>query len=169
MSKIILRNLILEECDEISRAFSEQGWNKKVSQYVEYFQFQESGIRDIIVAECNAQFAGYLTIKWQSDYPPFKNRGIPEIVDFNVLKKFQRKGMGTKLMDEAEKRIKMKSKYAGIGVGLSSDYGAAHILYVKRGYIPDGLGISSSGKFLMQGDKCTVNDDLVLHLIKELN
>ncbi|MEZ4847287.1 MAG: GNAT family N-acetyltransferase [Bacteroidia bacterium] len=64
--------------------------------------FSEEGSRDIIIAELNGEFAGYLTIKWESNYIPFKEKAIPEIVDFNVLKKFQRKGIGTALMDEAE-------------------------------------------------------------------
>ena len=122
----------------------------------------------MLVAKFNREFAGYLTIKWISDYPPFKNKSIPEIVDFNVLKKFQRYGIGTQLMDEAESRIIKISKIAGIGFGLVQDYGAAQILYVKRGYIPDGRGILDDGKVLKYEDQVTVSDNLVLMLVKKL-
>ncbi len=58
---------------------------------------------------------------------------------------------------------------AGIGVGLIADYGAAQILYVKRGYLPDGNGISQRGKYLKHTDQVTVDDDLVLYLRKNLS
>jgi GNAT superfamily N-acetyltransferase len=93
--------------------------------------------------------------------------GIPEVVDFNVLKKYQRLGIGTLIMNEAEARIKKVSKVAGIGVGLMKDYGAAQILYIKRGYIPDGAGIIKNSKSLSYGDKITIDDDVVMFLTKK--
>ncbi|MCB0854975.1 MAG: GNAT family N-acetyltransferase, partial [Bacteroidetes bacterium] len=124
--------------------------------------------RDIIIAELNGEFAGYLTIKWESDYIPFREKAIPEIVDFNVLKKFQRKGIGTALMDEAEKRIKQVSDYAGIGFGVYKDYGAAQVLYIRRNYVPDGNGLVKDSRSLEYGEMVEVNDDLVICLVKEL-
>jgi hypothetical protein len=44
-------------------------------------------------------------------------------------------------MDKAEDIIKGRSSIAEIGVGIFSDYGNAQILYVKRGYVPDGMVI----------------------------
>ena len=44
-------------------------------------------------------------------------------------------------MDEAENRIKKYSNMAGIGFGVYKDYGAAQILYINRGYKPDGLSL----------------------------
>ena len=106
-----------------------------------YLEYQKNSQRDILVAELNNEFVGYLTINWKSDYFPFQQMGIPEIVDFNVLIKYQRLGIGTLIMNEAESRISKVSKIAGIGVGLMKDYGAAQILYIKRSYIPAGNGI----------------------------
>lgn len=57
------------------------------------------------------------------------------------MKKYQRLGIGTKLMDEAETRIKRILEYAGIGFGVYKDYGAIQILYINRGYKPDGNGL----------------------------
>lgn len=160
--------MALTDCTLISAAFQRQGWDKPVEQYERYFLLQEGGIRDIIIAELAQEFAGYLTIQWKSNYGPFQEKGIPEIVDFNVLQKYQRKGIGSNLMEEAEKRIKRVSPICGLGVGLVKDYGAAQILYIKRGYIPDGRGLTSNAKQLKYGDKITIDDGIVLHLTKQL-
>ena len=165
---LILRKILPADCQPISEAFALQGWNKPISQYQTYVKYQESGERDVIIAEIEGIFAGYLTIKWKSDYQPFAQEGIPEIVDFNVLKKYQRRGIGTRLMDEAEARIQKVSEYAGIGFGVYEDYGAAQILYVKRGYIPDGRGLVLDSVSLKYGDQVTIDDSLVFCLKKKL-
>ena len=71
-------------------------------------------------------------------------------------------------MNEAERKIAERSKFVGIGVGLFEDYGAAQRLYILRGYVPDGKGITYQGKYVKYGDKVTIDDDLVLHMIKPL-
>ena len=71
-------------------------------------------------------------------------------------------------MNEAEAIISQLSKIVGIGVGLFSDYGAAQRLYILRGYVPDGNGITYQGQFVKYGDEVVVDDDLVLHMVKSL-
>ena len=149
-------------------AFRLQGWNKTEQQYERYYKDQIDGMRTVLVAEQDQQFAVYLTIIWKSAYPPFQNKGIPEIADFNVLKPHQRKGIGTILMDEAETRIATTSTSVGIAVGLTIDYGAAHILYTKRGYLPDGQGLVYQKKQPKYGDSITVDDQLVIYLTKKI-
>lgn len=163
-----IREIRKTDCKIISESFQKQGWDKPISQYEKYLELQEKGERDIIIAELNQDFAGYLTIKWISDYKPFQIERIPEIVDFNVLRKYQRNGIGTRLMDEAEKRIKKVSDIAGIGFGVYKDYGAAQILYIKRGYTPDGNGLVKNSEPLKYGDKITIDDSIVFCLKKEL-
>lgn len=165
---IVLRKIQLSDCQIISDAFQRQGWEKPTSQYMHYFTLQASGERDVIIAEYQNEFAGYLTINWQPGYPFFKEKRIPEVVDFNVLKKYQRLGVGTVLMDEAERRIKQVADYAGIGFGVLKDYGAAQILYVKRGYIPDGNGLIRNDKQLALGEQVIVDHSLAFYLIKRL-
>lgn len=165
---LVIRNIREDDCQIISDCFKQQGWNKSVSQYRKYYSEQMSGKRTVLVAFTNDDFAGYLTIVWTSDYPYFKQNDIPEIIDLNVLKKYWRRGIANRLMDKAENLIAQKSNQAGIGVGLIGDYGPAQILYLKRGYIPDGKGISQNEKYLNRGDKVTVDDDLILCLTKNL-
>jgi GNAT superfamily N-acetyltransferase len=164
----LIRDLRVADCETISRAFAEQGWDKPVSQYRRYLEESASGARDVLVAELHGGFAGYLTIDWQSGYPSFRATRIPEIVDFNVLMRFRRRGIGSMLMDEAERRVAARSAVVGIGVGLTPDYGAAHILYVKRGYVPDGLGVCSAGTALKWGEIARVDDNLNIYLTKPL-
>ena len=116
---------------------------------------QVSKIRDVYVAFIEAQFVGYLTICWTSSYEPFRKKNIPEIVDFNVLPKFRRQGIGTQLMDKAESEIAKVSPIAGIGVGMTPDYGAAQRLYVLRGYVPVGRGLSYRGHYPKPGEEIT--------------
>ena len=63
----------------------------------------------------------------------------------NVITQFQKQGIGTALIEEAENvAIQHGKGMMGIGVGLTPDYGAAQRLYPKLGYIPDGRGAQST-------------------------
>ena len=163
-----VREMTHEDPQIMAEVFRAQGWNKPQDQYEKYYGEQTGSRRTVLVAELKGKFVGYLTIVWESDYSPFRDAGIPEIVDLNVVLAQQRKGIGSVLMDKAELRISEKSKVVGIGVGLSSDYGAAQILYVKRGYLPDGRGLHFHGRQLRFGDKTTVDHSLVMYFTKKL-
>lgn len=165
---ILIRDMKKEDSKIISDAFKLQGWNKPVEQYENYFKATENKKRDVIISELEGEFVGYLTIVWNSQYTQFKEKGIPEIVDLNVLIKHRNKGVASKLIDEAEERISKRSYYSGIGVGLIPDYGSAQRLYVKRGYIPDGNGVWAHGNFINYGTEVIMDDDVALYLIKKL-
>ncbi len=167
-AKPTVRPLELKDIPEIADAFRQLGWNKPASQYERYLGQQELGVRDVYVAFVEGQFAGYLTICWESSYEPFFVKSIPEIVDFNVLPKFRRMGVGTLLMDKAEREIVKISSVAGIGVGMTSDYGAAQRLYALRGYIPDGRGLHWRDHYVHYREEVIVDDELALYLTKEL-
>jgi ribosomal protein S18 acetylase RimI-like enzyme len=153
---------------QIVQAFAELGWDKPRSQYERYLSEQEMDMRNAYVAFLDKQFAGYLTICWVSTYVPFQEAGIPEIVDLNVLPEFRRRGIGTLLMDRAESEIASAATQAGIGVGMTPDYGAAQRMYVLRGYVPDGRGLHYRGQQLRYGEAITIDDSLGLYLTKRL-
>jgi GNAT superfamily N-acetyltransferase len=167
-TKPSIRLLESHDIPEIANAFQQLGWNKPASQYERYLIEQAQKIRDVYIAFVQSEFAGYLTICWSSDYEPFRTENIPEIVDFNVLPKFRRQGIGTLLMDKAESEIAKVSSLAGIGVGMDPDYGAAQRLYVLRGYAPDGLGLHYRGHAVKYGEEITVDDNMALYLTKKL-
>ena len=165
---ITIRELTSKDCHTLADAFTGQNWNKPVELFERYLNECSTGKRSILIAEIVTQFAGYITVDWHPEHPPFKERRIPEIADFKVLMKFQRRGVGTRLMDAAEQLISERSATVAIRVGLDADYGNAQRLYVKRGYIPDGLGVSQRGRFLKYGDSVTIDDDLTLGFTKSL-
>lgn len=165
---LIIRELENHDAEVISSAFQEIKWHKTASQYKRYYSEQCAGKRLVLVAFLNNKFAGYLTIVWKSKYPSFRKNSIPEIVDLNVLPKYQQRRIGTKLMDKAEKIISKKSKMLGIGVGLAPGYNAAQRMYVRRGFVPDGAGITYKNKYVKYGQSVIADDDLVLYFIKQL-
>ena len=167
-TKLLIRLLEPDDIPEIANAFQRLGWSKPESQYKRYLMEQSIGLRQVFVAFVEEEFAGYLTICWHSLYEPFRSELIPEIVDFNVLPKFRRQGIGTQLMDTAESTIAKVNPIAGIGVGLDPDYGAAQRLYVLRGYIPDGRGLHYRDHHVTYGEQITVDDELAIYLTKEL-
>ncbi len=163
-----IRLLESQQIPVIAAAFALLGWNKPASQYEQYLAEQTAGTRVVLVAWLQNEFAGYVTICWQSYYPFFASCDIPEIVDFNVLPHFRRQGIGSQLMDEAERRLSQVSRVVGIGVGMTADYGAAQRMYARRGYVPDGNGLLSHGHPVTYGEFVAVDDDLCLFFTKKL-
>ncbi len=160
---------LLEEGDppKIAAAFADRGWNKPEAQYPRYLQEQVEGVRTCFVAIFDEQFAGYVTVNWRPAYARFADLKIPEIQDLNVLAKYRRKGIASRLLDHAEAEVAGRSA-VGIGVGLHPGYNEAQRLYVKRGYVPDGRGITYRNCFVNEGASVVLDDDLVMHLTKEL-
>ncbi len=142
-------------------------WNVPESYFIGLLSEQKTGKRVILVACVDSNLAGYVTVKWQSDYPPFAEKSIPEINDLRVLSQFRRRGVATALLDEAERRIFERFPLAGIGVGLYADYGPAQRMYALRGYVPDGLGISYKNRPVSPGNDVRVDDDLILYMTRE--
>jgi hypothetical protein len=85
-----------------------------------------------------------------------------------VLPAYRRQGVASQLLDAAETLIQERSDRAGIGFGLYADYGPAQRMYILRGYVPDGNGVTYNGSTAQPGTQVTVDDDLVLYLVKTL-
>ena len=165
---VSIRRLREDDASVISTAFSRLGWSKPITQYQAYYRQQEEGSATVLVAEVDGQFAGYLKIEWKPEYPPFAEQSIPEIQDLNVLPEFRRRGVASALMDHAEKTVARVSPEVGIGVGLHPGYNVAQRMYVRRGYVPDGRGVTWGGEFITEYQPVVADDDLVLHLTKRL-
>jgi GNAT superfamily N-acetyltransferase len=166
------RSLIGADISLIADAIAALKWNKPVSNpesiYNQYLKEQTENKRCVWTAWIGDSFVGYVTLKWFSDYQPFATCNIPEINDLNVLPKFRQQGIGSKLLDLAETEANKRSSCVGLGVGLYADYGEAQKLYIKRGYIPDGRGLTYKNKSVLPGETVQVDDDLTLWLVKKV-
>ena len=163
---VTTRTVRTGDVDRLARAFA--SWPKPRELFETYARRVGEGTLDMVVAAVGSHLAGYLLIEPRSSYPPFARAGIPEIVDFNVLRSRQRAGIGTALMDEAERRAAQISYVVGLGVGLYADYGTAQRMYVRRGYLPDGAGVVLAGVPVRPCTDITLNDDPQLMFTKRL-
>ena len=161
-----IRNMIKSDIESLSHGFMNQGWPAREEILARYFLEQESGEREVLVAEIDGAVAGYVTILPYAKHGPFAEV-YPELSDFNVFEPFQNQGIGNLLMEEAENRVKFFSDKVTLGVGLHSGYGPAQRLYIKRGYIPDGTGVWYRNQPLEMNTTIQNNDDLVLYLSKK--
>lgn len=153
----------------ISSAFAAIGWDKPATLFERYLSEQGEGQRLAFVAERLGTFAGYVTLLWRSEYPPFTDGGVPEISDLNVVPDHRGRGVGNLLLDSAETAAAIRCRTVGIGVGLTSDYGAAQRLYVRRGYVPDGRGIMHRNRPVELGANITVDHGAVLMLTMDVS
>lgn len=164
----VIRPLRAADAEVIAAAFAAIGWVKPAAQYERYLAEQHADARRIWVSHVGDAFAGYVTLVWKPDYPPFRAEEIPEIQDLNVLPAFRSRGIGSALLDAAESAAAERGGVVGIAVGLAPDYGAAQRLYVRRGYIPDGRGIAWRSRTVAYGEQVVVDDDLVLCFTRAL-
>lgn len=166
--EILIRDMIQADVQIITDEENAQGWHQNREKYEMRLQHQAEKRAIVLAAEYNGNIAGYINIYPDAKEGPFANKGYPEIVDFGVLVKYRRHGIGKKLMDVAEEIALQYSDMVYLCVGIHSGYGSAQRMYVKRGYIPDGSGVCYKGKVCEQYADCCNDDDLVLYLSKKL-
>ncbi len=82
----------------LSRGFSRPGWPSREEVLTRYFEEQESGEREVLVAEVEGAVAGYITILPCAKQGPFAGMA-PELSDFNVFEPFQNQGIGNLLLE----------------------------------------------------------------------
>lgn len=168
LDQIEIRVFEEKDISPLVTEFARHDWHKPQSTFDLYWHEQNNNERLMWVAFHNGQLAGYATLKWESNYQSFKEQNIPEIMDLNVLPPYRNKGIGTGLLEIAEQLASTRSHLIGLGVGLYGDYGNAQKLYIKKGYIPDGLGVTYNYQSVIPGDSAPVDDDLILWFTKQL-
>lgn len=132
-NEITIRKMTREDIPTIVQEEIAQGWHAESKKYEIRMNDMENGKSIALVAEYGGSVAGYINVYYCGE--------TPEIVDFGVLQKYQKHGIGSKLMDIAESIAFEQSPVVSLSVGLHSGYGNAQRMYVKRGYIPDGKGV----------------------------
>lgn len=166
---IVVRDFIESDAQTITNEEIAQGWvNQKIDKYLNRMKDQKAGKCISLAAEYQGNVAGYVNVYPNSQWGALGGRGYAEIIDFGVLEKYRKNGIGSKLMDVAEQ---IASKYADtvyLGVGLHRDYGSAQRMYVKRGYVPDGSGLWYKDKQLEPYAPMNNDDEACLYLSKKL-
>ena len=107
---LVIRNM--EETDDqiFYEEYTAQGWHPEIGDCLMRLKDQAEGKCIALTAVYQGHPAGSVYVYLTAHEGPFKGNGWPEIVDFGVLKKYQRKGIGNKLLDVAEQEA------AGVGV-----------------------------------------------------
>lgn len=164
-NNILIRNIIASDAKVICEEEIAQGWSQTEEKYHIRLADQAAGRAISLVAEYMGNVAGYINV-----YPngPHDNSGRCEIIDFGVLEKYRKNGIGSKLMDIAEQIASEYGDMVWLGVGLHSGYGSAQRMYCKRGYIPDGTGVWYGDKVAEPYQNYCNDDELVLYFSKKL-
>ena len=148
--------------------FAEMGWSKPPGYFQSVVEAHSTGRISAWVASVDDMYAGHVKLVWpigmaESGSPSSR----PEIQDLAVIPRRRRRGVAALLLDAAESAGFERFPIVRIGVGLHPGYGAAQRLYVLRGYVPDGRGVTHRGRVVGEGETARFDDDLVLHLEKE--
>jgi GNAT superfamily N-acetyltransferase len=134
-----------------------------------FLQEVQGGKRLIWAAWRGDEFMGHITLQDHSEYPPFRKAKIPEIVDVWVEPAARRNAIGRRLLRTVTRHVHKINRLAiGLGVGVTSDYGAAHCLYASEGFVPDGTGLWAQGHQVKAGETVTMGYDTLLMWVKLL-
>ena len=167
--ELVIRDMEAADAQVFFDEYTAQGWHPEVDYYLMRIREHAEGKCVALTAVYQGHPAGAVYVYLNANEGPFKDKNWPIIVDFGVLQKYQRKGIGSRLMDVAEQIASQHADTVCLGVGLCREYGSAQRMYAKRGYIPDGSGVWYQDKPCVQYETvCTVDDDLVLYLLKRL-
>ena len=162
-----IRPMCADDPERIAAEERAQGWiHASAEKYETRLRDAAAGRCAALVAELGGAPVGYITVSWTPLAGPLAD--MPEIVDFGVLARIRRRGVGTALMDAAETLAAGRAASVCLAVGLHAGYGAAQRLYARRGYVPDGSGVWYRDQVCAPYAPCANDDDLVLYLSKPL-
>lgn len=165
---LTIRTMTEADARAIAADEQAQGYDTTPDRFLSRLREQEEGKCIAIVAAYGGQAAGYIHVYPDPQWGPLGGQGYPEIVDFGVLERFRRQGVGGKLMDAAEAAAAEHAGTVYLAVGLHKFYGPAQRMYSKRGYIPDGSGVWYGDKPCEPYGTYRNDDDLNLYLVKKL-
>jgi GNAT superfamily N-acetyltransferase len=160
--------MVADDAVPIAKAFMQIGQVRSEWQFLDYVAEREVGIRDAWVAAWDGALAGIVTLHHNPLYVGIAGKGIPEVQDLMVVPPYRRRGVASRLLDRVEQSARARASQVAIGVGLHPGYNAAQRLYVLRGYVPDGLGVTYDDRYVEEGEAVRFDDLLVLHLLKSL-
>ncbi len=164
---INIRDALQTDLPLLQNMAIEMGAHHEADYFERCLREQTAGSRRIFLALVVDMPVGYVQLNWYPLYQPFRRLDIPEVQDLNVIPAQRRKGIGALLVERCEMVARQSGKTdIGISVGLYASYGPAQRLYVQRGYVPDGAGITADDVPVRGGEMRPVDDNLTLKLLK---
>jgi ribosomal protein S18 acetylase RimI-like enzyme len=163
---LLIRSMEKADAAAFCREEIAQGWvNASEEKYLGRLADAAAGKSAALAAEYRGEAAGYVNVYWETELSGGKGCAI---VDLGVLEKYQNRGIGSRLMDAAEKIAAQYGDTVFLEVGLHSGYGSAQRMYIKRGYLPDGSGIRYNGQVCNPYERYCNDDELTLRFSKKL-
>ena len=126
-----IRPMCADDPERIAAEERAQGWiHASAEKYETRLRDAAAGRCAALVAELGGAPVGYINVYWTPLAGPLAD--MPEIVDFGVLARVRRRGVGTALMDAAETLAAGRAASVCLAVGLHAGYGAAPRLCARR-------------------------------------
>lgn len=122
-----------------------------------------------LVAWREGKPVGHAFVRWKPGAPLDSGLpGTPVVTDLAVAQDMQSKGIGTILMDEAE-RIIREAGYERVAIGVDSTNEGARRLYSRLGYRDSGINpVRSRGSFIDRSGTFRTHEGTLVHLVKDL-
>lgn len=140
MSEIVVRNIFDDEISALCKAEGNESVDN-VQYYERYLNWQKEGECAFLIASLDGKIAGYVFLLFRDRWGSMANQGIPGLADLWVFPSCRGHGVGNALLKEAESIAVKHSNILHLDVHVTAEAGAAHRLYFRRGYVPDGKGV----------------------------
>lgn len=126
----------------------------------------------VTVADAVNSVTGWAFVDPASCHPSLHKANAAELLDVYVLPSARGKGLGASLIAQAEHITQSQFNLAALGlcVAMFPSFGAAHRLYARLGYAPDGCGLWSAKtqKPLLIQASLTLDETVVMCWLKAL-
>ncbi len=132
---------------------------------------QDEGRAIYLVAWCGNIPVGHVLLEWSgtTDEPMRSQLAhCPNLEDLFVAPKYRSKGVGSRLLQEAEARAK-KECYPHIGLGVAVDNTSARRLYQRQGYVDAGFGeYKTGGSYVDQEGMERTWEEICCYFVKQI-
>ncbi len=174
MRKLNVRFATEKDIEPLYQLFNGEPFKEPREKFQAYVEQSQKKICLFALAEVDGQLCSMVTAHFKpAQFAPMDKslicQNIPEVKSLQTQPGFEGNGAATALMDFIEAEVRREGYHElGLTVGLYPSYGTAQRMYVKRGYIPDGKGISYEGRIVPPGEMIRLDDALTLCMIKKL-
>lgn len=142
------------------------------TKHIRRLMRQEKNEIAYLIAFREKKPVGHVVIQWAgtTDEPMASQlTDCPDIVDLRVHHDFYRRGIGSKLMDEAENMVRSRG-FKRVGLSVGTDNVPAAQMYKKRGYNDAGFGRHiERGSYTDKNGNVNSWEEECIYLIKDLS